>query len=54
MITRGRVVIIVINESSPARSGSRREPQLNSEVTVGPPTYAYHRSPAIAGQFKTC
>jgi hypothetical protein len=54
MITRGRVVIIAINESSPAHSGSRWEPQLNSEVTVGPPTHAYHRNPAIAGPFKTC
>jgi hypothetical protein len=54
MITRGRVVIIVINESSPAHSGSRWEPLLNSEVTVGPPTHASHRKPAIAGIFKTC
>jgi hypothetical protein len=54
MITRGRVVIIVINESSPAHSGSRWEPLLNSEVTVGPPTHVYHRNPAIAGIFKTC
>jgi hypothetical protein len=49
MIMRRRVVIIVINESSPAHSGSRWEPQLNSEVPVGPPTHAYHRNPAIAG-----